>query len=251
MSCPTPADLRKCDQKCRCTTGSCAGIAYACDSPCPEGAPFDPETCSCGTGGTWRATITLSGQLNPSNNGTRCFVAYFPEPYFTSEGDYVERIWVYALQPWPNYPGPESAFSVVDPNGPVAGYPTSPGGPPGIDRLLGGGGMTSICTLTADYCDNDGINGAGHSNGRVSWRNLVNGSYVTGGAAVPGSEVNFASCDDGRTGRITTTLQYLGPGEPTDYYDRTELGGDEGSKYRGIQDPNTGQAACFGPTKTP
>lgn len=251
MPCATTSGSKKCDPKCRCKSGPCAGIAYSCENPCPGGSRFDPVTCSCGTDGTWLVTTTLSGQINPANNGTRCSVAYFPPAYFNSNGDSITREWFYSQQPWPNHPGPESAFVTVDPNGPQIGYPTTPGGPPGASILLGGGGMTSTCVLKADYCSNPGIDGAGHTNGIVSWRNVVNNAYVGTNNPVPGGAVNYASCDDSRTGIIKTSLQYLGPGEPTDYYEGNELGGDSSSKYRLILDGETGQPACFGPTKSP
>lgn len=249
MTCPDPANFDTCEPKCRCPSGLCAGIAFNCDSPCPPGVTWSPSTCSCLSGGTYKVTTTRTNQANPQNDGTRCYVTYFPEPSFNSEGQVVERRWFYNLQSWSGYPGTASGFSLISPNGPAGGLPNSPGGPPSVNTPLNGS-IVSLARLDADYCSNPGIDDAGHNNGIVSWRSVIDGSYLDGGSSVPGG-VNNASCDGLTTATVTTFVRYLGPGEPTDYYEMSELGGDSQTAYRAIYNAETGQLSCQDPTKSP
>jgi len=249
MACPKPANLDECGPKCRCRFGPCADIAYNCNDPCPTGVQFDRATCSCGSGGTYKITTTRTNQYNPQNDGTRCYVTYFPEPSFNSQGQLVERRWFYNLQEYEGYPGAASGFDLISPYGPASGLPFSPGGPPSINIPLDRS-IQSLARLSADYCSNPGIDSAGHINGIVSWRNVIDGSYLDGGSSVPGG-ANRASCDGLTTATVTTTVIYLGPGEPTDYYDLSELGGNSNTDYRGIYNAETGQLSCQDPTKSP
>lgn len=249
MSCPTPGNFDICDPKCRCRSGPCQGIAFSCESPCPSGITWDPSTCSCISGGSYKVTTTRTNQANPQNDGTRCYVTYFPDPYFDGSGQSVVRGWFYNMQEYEGYPGAASGFDVISPYGPASGLPLTPGGPPSVNTPLNGS-IQSLARLNADYCSNPGIDDGAHNNGIVSFRDIVNNSYLDGGVLVPGG-VNRATCDELKTATVTTTVTYLGPGEPTDYYDSSELGGDAQTDYRGILDPQTGLPSCQDPSKSP
>lgn len=244
MTCPSPADFNTCDPKCRCPSGPCAGIAFNCKSPCPEGVIWDPSRCSClSGGGTYKIQTDTSGQYNAAVNGTRCFLTYFPEPYFNSLGQFVERRWFFSRQQWPN----DGAFTLISPDGPMEGMPLSPDGPPGPYLPLPSDGVSvSQTVLSQDFCD-QGPNGAGHTNGFVSWRNVVDNSYMPSGAPVPGG-VNYAGCDSGGSSIVSTTITFLGPGVPEDYYESNEITGS--GSFKGIVDAETGQPSCQGPSKS-
>ena len=47
MPCPETPPMKKCDPKCRCNSGPCAGIAFPCGDPCPTNFSLDNSTCSC------------------------------------------------------------------------------------------------------------------------------------------------------------------------------------------------------------
>ena len=127
MSCPTPASFDDCKPKCVCRYSECADIAYDCSDPCGNGDPstFDKATCTCKSAGVYLVTDVRTGQANPQNDGTRCYLVQFPEPFFDGMGRSAEYRWMQQLQDWPVGPGEEgSAFSKLEPDieGPPSGF---------------------------------------------------------------------------------------------------------------------------------
>lgn len=252
MSCPTPANFDNCDDKCVCRYSDCQDIAYNCSDPCGNGDPstFNKATCTCDTAGVYKVTQVRSGQVNPFNNGTRCFLVEFEGPSFDALGRPYEVRWMKQLQEWPGGPDtPGSAFAALEPSfdGPPSGFVYDSTGLPSTVYPWGGEEINSVCSASATFCAND-INGnLGHSNGRICFGAVYSGTNISTLKFIPYG-VNSIRCSVSTTGTINVSREYLGPGRIDDYYHINEYQ-ESSTGYWPIINPSDGTLGCFGPTK--
>lgn len=254
MSCPAPANFDDCSNKCVCKYSECEGIAYNCADPCGNGDPsrFNRATCTCKSGGVYKVTQVRSGQANLQNNGTFCYLVQFPEPFFDGNGRSAEYRWLQQLQDWPVGPGDEgSAFEVLEPDldGPPSGFISDNTGSPTNVYAWDGGTITSIAVPTSAYCAANPTAALGHSNGRIAFGLVYNGTNIDAVKYTPFG-INGIRCSVSRRGVVTTSREYIGPGFVSDYYNIDEYA-ESGTGFWPIINPSDGTLGCFGPTKTP
>ena len=254
MSCPVPADMQTCDPKCVCRYSECADIAYDCSDPCGNGDPsaFNKATCSCKSGGVYLVTQVRTGQANVANNGTRCYLVQFPEPFFDGTGRSVEYRWMEQLQDWPQGPeDPGSVFSKLEPDmeGPPTGFISDNTGTPISVYPWSGGTITALTAPTDSYCSSKPTGFLSHSNGRVCFGAVYDGTNVDKLKFIPYTN-NAIRCDVSRLAKTVVSRQYIGPGLISQYYNEDEYA-ESSTGFWPIINPSDGTLGCFGPTKTP
>lgn len=254
MSCPAPASFDNCKPKCVCRYSGCADIPYDCSDPCGNGNPstFDKATCTCKSGGVYLVTQVRAGQSNPQNDGTRCYLVQFPEPFFDALGRYAEVRWMKLLQKWPGGPGtPGSAFSVLEPNTEeeASGFIYDNNGAASNVYPWDSNTSNSVIGSSNTYCENSPDSLLAHNNGTVCFGAVFDGTNINTLKFIPYA-TNGVVCTVSRTGTVNISRQYIGPGFISDYYNRGEYA-ESSTGFWPIINPSDGTFGCFGPTKTP
>ena len=254
MSCPTPANFDNCDDKCVCRYSDCQDIAYNCSDPCGNGDPstFNKATCTCKTAGVYLVTQVRAGQNNPQANGTRCYLVEFPAPYFDDMGRSAEVRWMKLLQKWSGGPGtPGSAYSVLEPNtdDDPSGFVYDSTGSPSNVYPWSGSTSNSAIRSSDTYCENSPDSVLAHNNGVVCFGAVYDGTNISTLKFIPYA-TNAVVCTVSRTGTVSTSRQYIGPGRISDYYNMGEYQ-ESSTGFWPIINPSDGTFGCFGPTKIP